>query len=275
MKFKRFGLPRLVIVLVTFVAATASTLHARADAPRDKGNQDPQTTAASQPGVVLLDKYASFFQKAAETGTAGYDVIQPAFSELMQMARQSLADRRIDQQFFDRYSRVLRVTLLASIPDKAEILKPITNREFSSFIRDVLGKNIDESSSILLGDLSSALANEVTNLRRLVASDISALSAAPTAPVRVGGDIKQPERTKYVLPEYPVVAKRAKVQGTVIIEATIGKDGHVIAAKILKPAPLLDEAALAAVKQWEYAPTLLGGVPVEVVMVVTVSFNLK
>ena len=67
------------------------------------------------------------------------------------------------------------------------------------------------------------------------------------------------------------------MQGIVIIEATIAKDGSVKDAKILRNGPLaaLDQAALDAVKQWKYTPTLLSGTPVEVVMSVTVVFTLK
>jgi protein TonB len=71
------------------------------------------------------------------------------------------------------------------------------------------------------------------------------------------------------------MAKTAKVQGLVMIDATIGKDGKVTQAKVVQGVPLLDEAALAAVKQWVYAPTLIGGVPVDVVMTVTVSFAIR
>jgi len=58
-----------------------------------------------------------------------------------------------------------------------------------------------------------------------------------------------------------------------IVEATIGADGKVIDAKVLRSVPLLDQAALDAVRQWEYAPTLLNGVPVPVVMTVTINFK--
>jgi protein TonB len=54
----------------------------------------------------------------------------------------------------------------------------------------------------------------------------------------------------------------------------IGIDGKVADAKVLRSIPLLDQAALAAVRQWEYTPTLLNGVPVPVIMTVTVTFNL-
>jgi protein TonB len=97
----------------------------------------------------------------------------------------------------------------------------------------------------------------------------------PTAPVRVGGNIKQPSKTKDVKPVYPPIAQSARVQGVVIIEATIGPDGRVKEAKVLRSIPLLDQAALDAVKQWQFTPTLLNGVPVPVIMTVTVNFTLQ
>jgi len=63
----------------------------------------------------------------------------------------------------------------------------------------------------------------------------------------------------------------ARVQGIVIVEATIGVDGRVQDARVLRSIPLLDAAAVEAVKQWEYTPTLLNGVPVPVIMTVTVN----
>jgi len=99
--------------------------------------------------------------------------------------------------------------------------------------------------------------------------------APPAAPVRVGGDIKEPKKIKDVKPIYPPIAQSAKIQGIVIIEAIIGKDGSVKEAKVLRPAPMLDQAALDAVRQWRYTPTLLNGQPVEVVMTVTVTFTLN
>ena len=97
----------------------------------------------------------------------------------------------------------------------------------------------------------------------------------PAAPVRVGGNIKPPTKTKDVRPTYPPIAQSARVQGVVIIEATIGPGGKVQDAKVLRSIPLLDQAALDAVRQWEYTPTLLNGVPVPVIMTVTVNFTLQ
>jgi protein TonB len=97
----------------------------------------------------------------------------------------------------------------------------------------------------------------------------------PQAPVRVGGQIKPPNKIKDVRPVYPPIAQSARVSGVVIIEATIGTDGRVKDAKVLRSIPLLDQAALDAVKQWQYSPTLLNGVPVSVIMTVTVNFTLQ
>jgi TonB family protein len=100
---------------------------------------------------------------------------------------------------------------------------------------------------------------------------------APVAaqePVRVGGDIKEPRRITSVAPVYPAIAQQAGVQGIVIIEAVIGTDGGVQSARVLRPVPLLDQAALDAVTQWRYTPTLLNGQPVPVIMTVTVTFSL-
>jgi TonB family protein len=109
------------------------------------------------------------------------------------------------------------------------------------------------------------------------ASDVfvgAAGGIAPAGAVRVGGSIKPPQRTRSVNPVYPPVAMSARVQGVVILEAVIGVDGRVTDARVLRSIPLLDQAALDAVKQWEYTPTLLNGAPVPVIMTVTVQFTL-
>ena len=96
-----------------------------------------------------------------------------------------------------------------------------------------------------------------------------------TGPVVVGGNIKAPTRTRYVPPQYPEIARSTRVEGVVIIEAIIGSNGKVEQARVLRSKPFLDEAALAAVRAWEYTPTLLNDKPVPVIMTVTVQFSLK
>jgi protein TonB len=108
-----------------------------------------------------------------------------------------------------------------------------------------------------------------------VVGGIPAPPPPPQAPVRVGGNIKPPTKTKDVLPIYPPIAQSARVSGVVIIEATIGVDGSVTDARVIRPVALLDQAALDAVRQWKFSPTTLNGVAVPVIMTVTVNFTLR
>ena len=95
------------------------------------------------------------------------------------------------------------------------------------------------------------------------------------APVRVGGNIKPPTKTRDVKPVYPADALDARVTGVVIIEATIDSLGNVSTARVLRGQPLLDQAALDAVKEWQFTPTMMNGVAVPVIMTVTVNFTMN
>jgi protein TonB len=94
------------------------------------------------------------------------------------------------------------------------------------------------------------------------------------APVRASSLIRQPIKIVDVQPVYPAHARAARIEGLVIIEAIIDERGHVTNARVLRSAPLLDEAALTAVRQWRYTPTLLNNVPVSVIMTITFNFKL-
>jgi protein TonB len=96
---------------------------------------------------------------------------------------------------------------------------------------------------------------------------------APPKVLRVGGTIKEPRKIKDVRPVYPDIAYQARVQGYVVLECTIGADGRVSDVKVVRGIPLLDQAAIDAVSQWVYEPVLMNGVPVAVIMTVTVSFR--
>lgn len=97
---------------------------------------------------------------------------------------------------------------------------------------------------------------------------------APGA-LRVGGQIRTPTKIRDVRPVYPPIAQSARVSGMVIAEILVGADGTVQDARVLRSIPLLDQAALDAVRQWQFTPTLLNGVPTPVIMTVTVNFTLQ
>jgi TonB family protein len=90
--------------------------------------------------------------------------------------------------------------------------------------------------------------------------------------IRVGDAIRPPTKIKDMRPVYPEAARAAGIQGVVIMEARIEGDGRVGSAAVVRSVPGLDEAALDAVYQWEFQPTLLNGVAVPVIMMVTVQF---
>lgn len=95
-------------------------------------------------------------------------------------------------------------------------------------------------------------------------------------PVRVGGDVKAPVAIRRVDPVYTDVARKARIEGVVIIEAIIDRNGDVTDVRVLKPLPLgLDISALEAVKRWKFTPGTLNGQPVPVIYNLTVNFRLQ
>lgn len=108
----------------------------------------------------------------------------------------------------------------------------------------------------------------------------SALAApSPSTPfppntVRVGGNVKLPPKTKNVEPIWPPAAQQARVQGVVILEILIDEAGKVTNGRVLRSIPLLDQAAIDAVRQWEFEPTVLDGTPVPVILTATVQFRM-
>jgi TonB family protein len=107
-----------------------------------------------------------------------------------------------------------------------------------------------------------------------IAVSVAGQASSGGAPVRVGGDIKPPIKTKDAKPVYPPMARQTRTQGTVILELTIGEDGKVKGVKVLKSLALLDAAATDAVKQWEFKPTLVNGKTISVIMTTAVNFSL-
>ena len=99
--------------------------------------------------------------------------------------------------------------------------------------------------------------------------------APPRAPVRVGGQIQAPALTRRVEPVYPDLAVSARIRGVVILEAIVDKDGRVVEVKVLRTASkLLDDAAITAVRQWQYRPLVLNGLPEPFVLTVVLTFDL-
>ncbi len=100
-------------------------------------------------------------------------------------------------------------------------------------------------------------------------------AAKPPAPVPVGGKVQEAKIIRRVIPEYPPPAIRMHIEGVVKLQGIIGVDGRIQALQVISGHPFLTRAALEAVRQWEYRPTYLNGVPVEVVAPIDVIFRLR
>jgi protein TonB len=96
----------------------------------------------------------------------------------------------------------------------------------------------------------------------------------PDGPIRITRGVTPPRRIAYVQPVYPSIALQNRITGRVVIEAIIGPTGEVQSVRVVQSVPFLNEAALTAVRQWKYTPTLLSGVPVSVILTVSVDFTL-
>jgi len=114
------------------------------------------------------------------------------------------------------------------------------------------------------------------------AADVDFMIAAPAGPpeptqdvYRVGADVQRPRLLDKIVPDYPELARRARLECVVIMEARIDRQGNVVDLQVLRPCGLgLTESALEAVRRWKYAPTTVNGRPVEVVLTATVTFRL-
>jgi TonB family protein len=126
---------------------------------------------------------------------------------------------------------------------------------------------------------ASEISREISDLSapdRPATAVVTDASCDPAAvPVRIGGNIRTPMKTRDVKPAYPQLAQEGRVSGVVILEALIGCDGNVQSARVLRGQPLLNDAAVDAVMQWRYRPTLLNGNAIPVIMTVTVTFTLQ
>jgi TonB family protein len=121
---------------------------------------------------------------------------------------------------------------------------------------------------------TSQVGGEGVALRIAPATPLPPSVAGEALKIRVGGNVQASNLIHMQRPVYPVEAKAAGIQGKVEFEATIGPDGHIQDLKVIDGEPVLVTAAMDAVKNWVYKPTLLNGNPVTVVTKIDVNFTL-
>ena len=103
----------------------------------------------------------------------------------------------------------------------------------------------------------------------------AASQAVYKSPQRVGGDVQQANLLEHRTPVYPRLAIQTRVQGVVVLEAVITKEGNIESLRVVSGHIYLVQAAVDAVRQWRYRPTLLNGEPVEVITTITVNFAIQ
>jgi protein TonB len=130
-------------------------------------------------------------------------------------------------------------------------------------------------SSVLQGVLSASIkTSEIAPLAPPSPPPPPPPATVGSTPTRVGGNIREPKVIKLVPAVYPKLAIKARVTGTVVLEATLTAEGTVEAINVISGHPLLIPAAVECVKQWRYEPTYLNGEPVPVILTARVHFEL-
>lgn len=127
----------------------------------------------------------------------------------------------------------------------------------------------------MVGGVPGGVLGEVLGSTRRLPVIAKAPDLTPNKRMRIAARVAEANLIHDVAPTYPPEAGRARIQGTVVLVAVIGKDGSVQDVQVESGLPLLAQAAIDAVKQWRYKPYLLNGEPVEVASRITINFALS
>ena len=127
----------------------------------------------------------------------------------------------------------------------------------------------------VVGGVPIGVLSEALGSTRSVPVPAKTLDPTPVKRIRVASRVAEANLIHDVAPTYPPEAGRARIEGTVVLMAVIGKYGTVRDVRVESGLPLLAQAAIDAVKQWRYRPYLLNGEPIEVDSQITINFNLS
>jgi protein TonB len=124
------------------------------------------------------------------------------------------------------------------------------------------------------GQMGGVLGGVIGGVLNTAARPVAPPPSGKAAPLRVGGRVRPPKAIAQTRPDYPLLARQARIQGQVQIDAILDEQGNVIDMKVVAGPPLLYQAALDALKRWKYEPTYLNDQPIAVEMIVTITFQL-
>jgi protein TonB len=168
--------------------------------------------------------------------------------------------------------------------DRTQFVEPtVVPKEIPPPLEEVPDlSTVTMSTGAVSGGISAAVVGRVPE--DVPGGVIGAMATAPPPPppppkkrqpIRVVGNVQSAKLIRRVAPDYPELAKRTRVEGVVLLQVVVDEVGQVVETKILRGHPLLTQAAVEAVRQWRYSPTLLQGEPIPVTAVVTVNFVLR
>jgi protein TonB len=173
-------------------------------------------------------------------------------------------------------------TVAPSSPPPPSTPTPVPQRDTGAPTEapDEIGPENPEPARVTVDDGIATGPGVETGHPRLGDLSVSGPVTPPPPPplpklLRIGGNIREPRKILHVAPLYPEIARQARAQGAVIMEAILDVTGRVESVKVIHSEPLLDDAAVGAVRQWRYTPTELNGVAVPVLMTITVRFSLE
>ena len=275
-----FQLSRLQERRGAFAEAEATLLRAREAAPSDKTGA--VTLAGFYARRGLLDQAIAAWETAAQ--------IDGSDPQMHMMIASGYLDKANKDKALAPPQQLTYIAEAISATDRALALDADSAQALtfkSNLLKQRANLETNPTQKQALLDEAGALRTRATEINKAEGKNVwmpntagsrSAIGPAGVAgvagaPVRVGGNIPAPTKLRDVKPIYPPEARSAGIQGVVIIETTIGVDGRVSDARVLRSIPLLDEPALEAVRGWEFTPTLLNGVAVPVIMTVTVNFT--
>jgi TonB family protein len=217
--------------------------------------------------------------------------LEPAVADVQHMFA-TIAWEHANRDVTDPAGRLLLAREGVALEDRALKLKPdyfeaLTYKNILLRLQVNLTKDPGEQARLLTeADAARNRAREISGQPSATPTDPAPTSfsgfgesfeqtTGRLTPVRAGGQVRQPTKTRDAKPVYPAEAQAQRVQGVVIIEAIIDPSGSVANARVLRSIPALDQAALSAVSRWQFTPTMVNGAPVAVWMTVTVNFTLQ
>jgi TonB family protein len=265
-----FGAPA---ILPEQDAATSADSFRRAFADAEIGRG---SAASSRQNWMLIAACAAVLLIAA--GDVWYFYSKPAAGSAATSTRPSSA---VQQQTRSGITRTPSASVPSSATKPARTNFNTAKSMFSPKVmkahpRMLLRKNESRAQAPVL-DPAALAGDQPAELPGIVSPN-SALPlsprVAPEGPVRVGGLVKQPKLISSTTPTYPIMAKQAHIQGDVVIDTLIDKNGNVSHVKGVSGPSILRQAALDALSRWKFEPSQLDGQPVEVEVLVTIKFRL-